>query len=133
MNVEVVYVGCERAIGEGAVRLNGNGIRAVSINERRLDERERDGLAGLPAGAGDIHCGPRRVVGFVGLDGGEAVKFAALKRGAGGVLTARDEQQSVLAERAAGRARARGSHDAGRVERPGPGDILLGRIECYAG
>src|SRR5438094_6958058 len=113
-----MLIGRERAVGNISAGVGLDGIRTVGINERRLDECQSDGLAGLPAGAGDIHCGPWRVVSFVGLDSSEAVEVAALERNVLSVFAARDEQQSVLADRTAGRGGARGGHETGSVESP---------------
>src|SRR5207253_1231049 len=105
-----MFVRGELAVRYVPVPVRNRGEVGVSIDIRRFLEMQSDGLARLPAGAGNSDDGARRVIWFVGLDRREAVQLGALKRCARCILATRDEEQAVLAECAGGGSAASRCH-----------------------
>src|SRR5882724_2006600 len=99
-----MFVGRKLIVKDFSGGVSDGGERTMTIVKRRLDERQRNCFAGLPAGTGDGDDGTRRVIGLIRFHGGEAVDFGAgegvWRRG--GVVAARDQEQSVLLHGAAG-------------------------------
>ena len=75
-----MFVRGELAIRDVPVGVGNRDEVGVSIDIRRFLEMQSDGLARLPARAGDIDSCARRVIWFIGLDRREAVQLGALKR-----------------------------------------------------
>src|SRR5258708_7414563 len=127
-------VGYERTVGNASAGVGGHWIRPVGINEGRLDERQGDSFTGLPAGAGDGDGGTWGVIGLIGFYGGETVKLGA-REGVwrrGGVFAARDQEQSILLQRAASSIAASWCKRAGRRKSSLPGSEQFGRSDGRA-